>query len=310
MATFVIHDDEYESGYLEGVQENLAITSQAGFKGIRVTSEAVKGDFEKETIFTGDVTFNNRDPSGTANRAESRLGLDENVGVKVSYNTDKMIIPTSDLSRSNFDRMAYSNAMGKNVAQNELKHVLGLAIAAAVTAIDTTASNSLAQTASFDKKDFVAALRPLQDQAINVVGWLASTGLAFDVLAESIDSNRYGESGVVYGASVGTLDRPMLSSALPELMDGTKQIMLALFEDAIEIKLNSSAPDVIMLPNHDTENHYYEWSLDGTFNLKLRNTPYTGVGGNVTKALLTTPANWGKTGSDTNLLGTLTRFGA
>jgi len=310
MANFVLHNDEYESGYLEGVQENLAITSQAGFRAIKVTSEAVKGDFEKETIFTGDVTFQNRDPSGTAARNEERLGLAENVGVKVSYNTKRQIIPQSDLSRSGFDNMAYSNAMGRNVAQNEMKHILGISIAAAATAIGAVATNKIAQTAAFTKKDFVEALRPLQDQAPNVVGWLAATGLGFDVLSEAIEQNRYGEAGVVYGASAGTLNIPFMSSALPDLMNGTKQRLLALFENAIEIKLNSSAPSIVINNHDDTENHYQTWSLDGGFNLKLRNTPYVGTGGNVTRALLTTPANWSTTGSNTNLLGTMTEFGA
>jgi len=311
MAKFVLHNEEYESGYIEGVQENLEITSQSGFSPINVMSQAVKGDYEKETILTGDIDFSSRDTNGTAARGIENLEFAENIGVKASYKTKRVKIPYADIARSGFSNEMYSNALGKKAAQAEMKYVLSLALKSAITAMEANAAIFVPTGAAWDKKDFIEAMRPLKDQAQNIQGWLTSTGLGFDLLAEATDKNRYGESGVVYGASAGTFNIPMMTTALPALMDTTKHYLMGLYEDAIEIKLNSTAPSVVIKEWDDEENHYQTWSLDGACNIKLRNTPFIGTSaGNATEAILTTPANWGKTGSDTNLMGSLTKVGA
>lgn len=309
MPNFVLHNEEYESGYLEGVQENLAITSQAGFNGIKVESRLVKGDLEKDTIFSGDVTINGRDPSGSAARGSERFDMLEHVGVKVSYNTPKQIIPQADLQRSGFSNETYSNMLGKNVAQNEFKYVLSASLKAAKAALLAQAGLALT-SAAFTKKDLSAALRPLKDNAENVAGYVAARSIMFDILDDAIDNNRYGESGVVYGGGPGTLGLPVMATALDALDDGTNQWMMALFADAVNITLNSNAPSIVIRDNDDTENHYQTWSLDGAFNLKLRGLSYTGASGNVTEALLTNGANWSALNSVENLAGTVTTFGA
>ncbi len=309
MANFILHDEEYESGYLEGVQENLAITSQAGFSGIKVTSELVKGDLEQETIFTGDVTFQSRDPEAVTARTSERFEMLEHNGVKVSYNTPKQVIPQSDLQRSNFSNEAYSNILGRNVAQNEFKFILNMSLKGLKAALTSVAGISLT-SAAFEKQDLSAALRPLNDNAEKAAGFIAARALNFDMLDEAITNNRYGESGVVYGASLGTLGLPVMATALDALDDGTNQWLMTLFEEAMTIKLNSNAPSIVVLDNDDTVNHYQTWSLDGAFNLKLRGLSYTGTSGSVTEALLTTGGNWLALGSDENLAGTITKFGA
>ena len=310
MVDFVLHNEEYESGYLEQVQENLDLASNSGFSGIQVRSMMIDGDFEKDTVFSGDVTFNSRDPSGTAARPSERFDLQEHIGVKVHYNTPKQIIPQSDLARSNFSNELYSNQLGRNVAQNEWKYILNQSIRALKAAIPVEPTNNLTSLA-FTKTDFVKALRPLKDNSEDVSGFLMARSTLFDVIEEGITQNRYGEVGpVVYGQSPGTLGLPVMASALESLDDGTNQWMFALFPEAMMITLNSNAPSVIIRENDDTENHFYTWSMDGTYNLKMRGISYTGNGGNVTDALLTTPANWAVVASSPeNQAGTLTTFG-
>lgn len=307
MANFVLHNEEYESGYLEGVQENLAITSQAGFSGINITSEMVKGDLEKDTIFTGDVSFNHRDPTATTSRGSERFGMDEHVGVKVSYNTPKQIIPQADLARSGFSNEAYSNILGRNVAQNEFKFVLNASLKALKTAMSSVTAISLERD-QFTKTDLSAALRPLKDNAESAAGFVAARSLQFDMLDEAITKNRFGESGVVYGGGLGTLNLPMLATALDALDDGTNRWLMTLFQNAMTIKLNSNAPSIVIRQNDDTVNHYQTWSLDGAFNLSLKGFSYSGTSGNVTAALLTSGANWAKQGSDENLAGSIIKF--
>ena len=108
MVDFVLHNEEYESGYLEQVQENLDLASNSGFSGIQVRSMMIDGDFEKDTVFDGDVTFQSRDPSGTAVRPEEKLDVQEHIGVKIHYNTPKQLIKKSDIFRSNFSIEKYS----------------------------------------------------------------------------------------------------------------------------------------------------------------------------------------------------------
>lgn len=309
MPNFVIHNEEYESGYLEGVQENLAITSQAGFAGISVVSQLVKGDLEKETIFTGDVSFQSRDPAATTVRASERFGLDEHVGVKISYNTPKQIIPQSDLVRSNFSNEAYSNQLGRNVAQNEFKFILNMSLKALRSALLSVAAVS-GTSAAFVKKDLNTILRPLKDNAGKVNGFLAARSLMFDIVDNAIDGNNYGESGVVYGASPGTMGLPIMATALDAMDNGTNQWLMALFAEAMTITTDSNAPSIVIRQNDDTDNHYQTWSLDGAYNLKLKGLSYTGASGNVTEALVTAGANWTQLGSDENLAGSITQFGA
>lgn len=308
MPNFVLHNEEYESGYLEGVQENLAITSQAGFSGINVQSQLMKGDLEKETIFTGDVSFQSRDPAATTARTEERLGMDEHIGVKVSYNTPKQIIPQSDLTRSGFSNEAYSNQLGRNVAQNEFKFILNMSLKALKAALLSVAGVSQT-SAAFVKKDLNTILRPLKDNAGSVSGYVGARALMFDIVDNAIDGNNYSEAGVVYGASPGTMGLPIMATALDALDDGTNQWLMALFANAMTITTNSNAPSVVIRDNDDTVNHYQTWSLDGAYNLKLRGLSYTGASGNVTEALLTTAANWTKVASDEALAGSITTFG-
>ena len=311
MPTFIIHNDEYESGYLEGIQENLSITSQSGFGGIVYRTGLIDGDFQKETVFSGDITFNERNPSGTTARATERLELKENIGVKVSYNTNKQKIPWNDLARSNFDNMAYSNALGVKVAQSEFKHCISLAIQAFIAAT-TKAGGGLLYTSggAFDKKDLINILSPLQDNSSKVSGFLSSRALAFDILEEAVVKNRYGEGGVVYGAQAGTFNVPLMASALPALLNGTKSYIFALYDGAIEITADSNAPSVVIRDNDDTENHYQTWSLDGAFNIKLRNMPYIGAGGYVQGSMLSDVNNWDRTASIENLGGSIGLIGA
>ena len=310
MPNFVLHHEEYESGYLEGVQENLALTSQAGFSGINVRSQMIRGDFEKETVFSGDVNFNSRDPAGTAPRPTERFDLEEHIGVKVHYNTPKQKIPQSDLQRSNFSNEAYSNKLGMNVAQNEFKFILNMSLKALKAAIPVEAANSLT-SANFTKTDFVSALRPMKDNAEEAAGYVMARASMFDVIEEGITANRFGEVGpTVYGGSPGTLGIPVMASALDALDDGTNQWMFALYANAMQITLNSNAPSIVIRDNDDEENHFQTWSLDATYNLKLRGLSYVGTGGNVTEALLTNAANWQAVASSPeNQCGTVTRFG-
>lgn len=307
MANFILHNEEYESGYLEGVQENLAITSQAGFNAINVQSQLMKGDLEKETIFTGDPTFQSRDPAATTARGEERLGMDEHIGVKVSYNTPKQIIPQSDLVRSGFSNEAYSNKLGQKVAQNEFKFILNMSLKALKAALLSVTGVSSASTV-FVKKDLNTILRPLKDNAGSVSGYLAARGLMFDIVDNAIDGNNYSEAGVVYGANPGTMGLPIMASALDALDDGTSQWLLALFADAMTITTNSNAPSIVIRENDDTNNHYQTWSMDGAYNLKLRGLSYTGNSGNVTEALLTAGANWAKVASDEALAGSIITY--
>jgi hypothetical protein len=311
MPNFIIHNEEYESGYLEGIQNNLMITSQSGFSGISLSSGMVRGDAEKETIFSGDITFNRRDPTGAANRNSERLDIRENIGVNIYYNTNKQIIPITDLTRSNFSNEEYSYSLGIKVAQAEMQYILNIAISAYVTAT-TKADASLVyiNAGAFTKTDLIGLMRPLKDNASKIAGWLASTSLAFDVLSEATTQNRYGEAGVVYGASAGTFNIPMLSSALSSLQaTGGEDYILALFKDAIDIKLDSKPPSIMIRDNDDTENHFQTWSMDGTFRLKLRNMPFIGATGNITDADLANQANWDKTCSVENLGGSLGMIG-
>ena len=295
--SMIVHDELFKTGYFEGIQENLKLFNSASEGCIVMKEQRIKGDFEKEAYWKGNVPILDRDPTSNAPRPVQSWGEGEQVSVKVPFKTPIMRMTYEEVYRSGRSIDEFSYQLGKSYAEAEMSNRLSTGIAALKAATAAAGATMNITSATLDALSLADLLGTYGDKADLVKMLLMHSGARTTLVKTAITSNRLGEvGGIVYGADPGTLGRPTLVRDDTALKETTHWVVMALTAGAIEISDNSQPPVLDSGKDGTKENIAFYWTAEGTFNLKLKGYSWnTATGGaNPTTAELATTANWSK----------------
>lgn len=300
---FVIHDGMFELGYREALETNLNITNAASNGTILMYDERVKGNTGRETLWAGTVDVTDRDVTSTGIKPVSTMGQLEHINIKVPFRTDTKTIKIEDIVRSGYTERQYSRLIGAAYAEGEM-HYKMKAIVASLKAATTQAGadNNRAATA-VNTKTLTALNASFGDKSGYIRSYLMHSMSSHGLIDAAIDAKVVGESGlVVYGASPGTLNKQVIVSDIDGLYVDPTEWIFALTAAAVELKNNSQPTSIISANVGTGENHMLEWSAEGTFNMKLKGSSYSGTA-NATLGDLGSPANWTKIATSHKAMG-------
>lgn len=300
-STFVIYDEEFNTGMVEEIQQAAVSLNEAAGGVMSLSTQKMRGEFLKETFYkqiTGLVR--DRDPNDLTASTADDLTMGEEVGVKVhkSIHVEKALNAFEALGD---DAREFSFLIGVQFSKAVLTDYLNSGIAAAVGALMSEASVQYDATAVAGKETISPAnlnriKKRLGDQGQRIRAWVMNSTLAYDLVEENIESKitNIADLAVAQG-TFASLSIPVIITDSPFLtvdngVDPDDHYVLALTEDAVQA-VESEDRNVLAEVVGGGKNLIGRIQSEFALTVGVAGAAYNGVA-KPTKAMLADPANW------------------
>lgn len=298
MADFKIYDEQFYGGQYEFLSQNLNLFNEASAGAFVLESELVKGQFEREAFLknlAGSTT--RRDPTSVAGVADSKLTMDEFVGVKVNGRFGPFNQSLDAWKKVAEDPEEFSLIMGRVYAQAKLMDQVNTAVAA-ITAALRGQANLLKTVANTVKHgDIVSGLALFGDNADKIACFVMHSKQYYDLVGQAITDKIFGVANVtIYAGTVATFGKPTVVIDAPGLITAgapNTYNLLALVPGAVMVK-ESEKDTIISQPVTGVENIGMRIQGEYAMNVSLKGMKWdsVGAGAHPTDALLATSASW------------------
>jgi hypothetical protein len=298
MADFKIYDEQFYGGQYEYLSQNLNLFNASSNGAFVLESDLVKGQFEREAFLKNlAASTTRRDPTSVAAVADSKLTMDEFVGVKVNGRFGPFNQSLDAWKKIAEDPEQFSLVMGRVYGQAKLADFVNTAVAASVAAIRGQASLLKTVAATVTHGDIVSALALFGDNADKIACFVMHSKQYYDLVGQAITDKIFGVANVtIYQGTVATLGRPTVVIDAPGLITAgapNTYNLLALVPGAVTVK-ESEKESVISQPVTGVENIGMRIQGEYAMNVSLKGMRWdsTGGGAHPTDAALATAANW------------------
>lgn len=303
---FVIYNREFFSGMNEVLQQNTQVFNGASGGAIRLVTQSLKGDFEKQSFMkrvTGG-TIAHRDILSTASVTHNKMEQGELISPKINRRIGPNSNTLDQWKKIDEDPQMFSFFYGRQVAEDVVADWLNTAILAGVTCMETEADMVYDATGLTDNKlqtvYLVRALKKLGDKANRVRAWVMHSTTYYDLVESQIqDKITNVADAVIYGGTPGTLNRPVIVTDSPALVetDGVSSgvdayKVLGLTDEALVVT-QSEDQEIMSDIELGLENIVMTVQGEYAFNTRVKGFSYTGVTVNPDDATLGTGSNWG-----------------
>lgn len=304
--TFKIYDKEFQAGVEKALDKNLDVFNTATRGAIILTTESLKGQYEKKAIFKAlsQTTIKQRDPKSVATIVFDTLDEMENIGVKV--NRYSAIQKTADAfaKLAQDPQNSFSSIVGVLTADLITMDMIETAVSALMGATQAEATHVIGDgTTDMSFNDINAAQFAYGDQYKNVVAILmhSTTAKAFtDVnIAEKMDN----VGGVtIQNGTIASLGLPIIISDIDALTMTTGKGVLVMTTGAVTVT-NSETPRIYTDFDPTTENTMLRIKREWSVNVACKGASYTKGTPNPINADLADKLSWTITSSDTKGIG-------
>lgn len=296
---FVIYDRQAQTAYLERMQDVLDVFNASSNGALVLRSEAIEGDFDRNTFYQVPGSVEHRDVNSTSTVTAKKIGADERVGVKTPWKYGPYQATEESFKRRNRSPEEFSQLIGQHMADATIDYMIAAAFAALLGAIGTNASmNTVGSWTTDHKKVLTKGMRKFGDRFNRISLFAMDSTVYFDLVDDAIGQKVYEEAGlVIYGGMPGTMGKPVLvSDKIPE------DYIFALQAGAVEI-VESQAPGFRSYEVNDKENLTMGYRAEGAFNVEVLGYGWDVDGSpaapaNPTLGQLGSGANWIKTATD------------
>lgn len=326
-----IYEEQFQGGFIETVQQNVAAFNAASGGGIMMNARQLVGRFEQEAFWQEVVAakIQRRDPTAASSSTvePDRLTQEEFVGVKLDrrngpfeVNVDSFRkigeIAAAQTPGGNIPgAAAFSRVIGTQTAQAMPQEQLNTALSALVgklAAVEALYVDKVA--ADYIHTVFLAqALSRFGDQAGNIRAWVMHSAAYWNLVSQQIAdlSPIYSADGVsILRGSPATLNRPVLVTDSPSLVNvdggGTgvdTYFTLGLAPGAAVLDISAPPIAVMEGPITGSDNLYLRWQAEYSYNLRLRGAAWDLTeGANPDAAAVASGANWLTRVGDVKLL--------
>lgn len=311
---FVIYNAEFQTGLVEGLDQNIALFNEGTRGAIRLIPRALKGHYGKEAFFKDVASLvTRRDITSVSAATDLALTQDENISVKINRKVGPVAQTLDAMKKAGMDEGEASRAFGVLAAGRKMKDMVNTALIAVEAAIQgNTAMNLDVSGETPDDLSTAILNRGLKlfgDASPEIVCWIVHSKPYHDVLAGLITDKVTGLADLVQigGAIPAFLGRPYVVTDAPVLFDANGSLedtynTLGLVRDAVvveESEEDTFATEVVT----GLENLVRRWQSEHAFNVKVKGFKWdTANGGtNPTDATLGTTTNWDQVAYDDKL---------
>lgn len=318
-ADFRIYNEQFFGGMTETVVQNAAIFNEASRGAIRIVDNTQPGDYIQESFFkeiAASSLIQRRDPDSTDTVDDEKLEQEENATVKVHRRIGPVANTRASFLEIDERPTVMSFILGQQFGAAAIVEQVNVALGVATAAISGQASNvnniTAAPVKTISASGLNNTLRKMGDAASDIVAWVMHSQSHFDLVQQAIGDKIFEEAGlVVYGGAPGTLNRPVVVTDSPNLINTTpdpdEYNVLGLREGALEVR---ATQERYVTMDEITGRQNITMRLQGEYAYNVGVTGFTwdiaNGGKNPTDASLFTSSNWDMTATNQkNLAGTL-----
>lgn len=301
---FVIYNAEFQTGLVEGLDQNVALFNDGTRGAIRLVPRALKGHYSKEAFFK-DVSslVTRRDITSVSAATDLALTQDENISVKLNRKVGPVAQTWDAMKKAGMSVEDASRAFGRLAADRKLKDMINTAIIAVEAAIQGNTAMNLDVSGETPDKLSPAVLNRgtalFGDKASDIVFWVMHSKPYHDVLGGMIALTTQVSDLVTIGGSIPAfLGRGFAVIDAPALFDanGTSEDTyntLGLTRDAVVVE-ESEEDNFVTDTVTGLENIVQRWQSEHAYNIKVRGFKWdTANGGiNPSDGTLGTGSNW------------------
>jgi hypothetical protein len=300
---FKIYQEQYNGGFVEKQQQNVAALQGGSAGAFKVTGEYLRGDYRQESFFKkGSTLVSRRDPTSVSTATDIALTQDENVTVKLHRSIGPVAQTLSAWKQIGDSAERMSFVFGGQSADDVLAEKLNTSISATAAAIVNFGStliydNTGASTKTISHTVLAKGLGKFGDQSERIVAWVMHPKVYFDLLNQAIADNVFGIGGIVIKeATVPALNRPVIvteSTALISPTSPSDYYTLGLVADAVDIT-DSEVPQIESQLVTGLANLAMRIQGEYAYNLGVRGFKWniSGGGANPDSSTVSTGSNW------------------
>lgn len=300
--TFKIYDEEFNSSYIEALQMEVDVWNASGNGTIILTSESLKGNFEKKAIFkelASSTIIKHRDPSSVATITAETLDQIEQIGVKL--NRYSFIQKTADaFAKLAVDpEVTFSQIVGVATAQAQVEDAVNTIIGSLIGAISSEPSMVLGDgTADVTFNDINSLRFAFGDKFNNVKALYMHSSTA----SKFVDLNISEKMDNVGGMTINTgkfasLGLPVIIVDSPSFTMAVGKGILALTSEA-GVVVDSEAPRVYTDFDSTAENTMLRIKRETAMNILVKGYSYIKGAVSPTNAVLFDKGSWGRVATD------------
>lgn len=221
---FKIYNDEFFGGMTEVLRQNTEAFNSASRGGIRLISNTLRGEYEKESFMqkiSGLVS--RQDITSVAAPGDLALTQEENVNVKVHRKIGPVAQALKAFKMINENPRTFSFVFGQQAAKDVIADMLNTGLASVAAALSGTAAltNDVtgATTKSITHSNLLATLAKFGDASNDIVAWVLHSTQWFDLGQAAISDQIDGIAGaVITSYVVPGFTRPFIVTDSPSLI--------------------------------------------------------------------------------------------
>jgi hypothetical protein len=310
----VIYQAEFQSGLVEGLNQNVALFNEGTRGAIQLVPAALKGYYGKAAFFK-DVSslITRRDITSTSSVTDLAMTQDEAISVKLNRKIGPVAQTLDAIKKAGLTEAQASFAFGQLAASRKMKDMVNTALIAVEAAIQGNTAMNLDITGETTKtastSALVRTLAKFGDMAGDIVCWIGHSKPYYDILNGMISDKVTGLADIVtiQGGIPATLGRGFVVVDAPALTDANGSATdtyntLGLVSGAVvvtESEADLFATELVT----GIENIARRWQAEYAYNVEVKGFKYdVGNGGaNPTDGTLGTTTNWDQVAYDDKL---------
>ena len=310
----VIYQAEFQSGLVEGLNQNVALFNEQTRGAIQLVPAALKGYYGKAAFFK-DVSslVTRRDITSTSAATDLAMTQDEVISVKLNRKIGPVAQTLDAIKKAGLTEAQASFAFGQLAASRKMKDMVNTALVAVEAAIQGNTAMNLDITGEATKTASTSALvrtvAKFGDMAGDIVCWVGHSKPYYDILAGMISDKVSGLADIVtiQGGIPATLGRAFVISDAPALTDANGSAAdtyntLGLVAGAVvvtESEADSFATEIVT----GLENLARRWQSEYSYNVEVKGFKWDIANGGVnpTDGTLGTTTNWDQVAFDDKL---------
>lgn len=310
-ANFVIYQPEFYAGMYERVAQNLAVFNAASSGCLRMVTQQLKGDYEKESFLkTPASLITRRDITSVTGVADTPMIQGEHVSVKINRKIGPVGQTIDGWRKIGKDEREMSFKLGQMVGEEQLKDYINTAILALKAGIYGQATNvfDYSGTGTLVHGALVSGLQKMGDAGQRIRCWVMHSVSWYHLMGQSITDKITNVADVVINAgNVATLNRPVIVTDAPGLfiagattVSDDKYAILGVVQDGLVLK-ESEEREIELQKVLGSENIIYRMQGEYAYNIGLKGLAWdvSNGGVNPTDATLAITTNWDKVATDT-----------
>jgi hypothetical protein len=310
----VIYQAEFQSGLVEGLNQNVALFNEQTRGAIQLVPAALKGYYGKAAFFKDVASLvTRRDITSTATVTDLAMTQDEAISVKLNRKIGPVAQTLDAIKKAGLTEAQASFAFGQLAATRKMKDMVNTALISVEAAIQGNTAMNLDITGESTKTASTAALvRTLAkfgDMAGDIVCWVGHSKAYYDILSGLISDKVTGLADLVQiqGGIPATLGRAFVVSDAAALTDANGSATdtyntLGLVQGAVvvtESEADSFATEIVT----GLENLARRWQSEYAYNVEVKGFKWDIANGGVnpSDATLATTTNWDQVAYDDKL---------